>query len=79
MQDLIRPNLRPVSPILATLSPDYHTTEKESISNTGTSNNCAKRSKCTSKKALSKYSSNTEVTVIECQLSSQLMIKKALM
>ncbi|XP_010728102.3 protein tyrosine phosphatase domain-containing protein 1 [Larimichthys crocea] len=61
VQDLIRPNLRPVSPILATLSPDYHTTEKESISNTGTSNNCAKRSKCTSKKALSKYSSNTEL------------------
>lgn len=79
VQDLIRPSLRPVSPCLATLSPGYHTTKKESISNTGTSNNCAKRSKCTTKKALSKYSSNIEVTVIECELSSRLIIKKALM
>ncbi len=68
MQDLIRSDLRPVSPILAKLSPGHQTTKMESntlnilISSMRTSNNCAKRSKCTAKKALPKYSSNAEVT-----------------
>lgn len=76
MQDLIRTDLRPVSPILATLSPGHQTMKKEShrlnitISSMRTSNNCAKRSKCTAKKALTKYSSNIEVSVI-------LTVKKA--
>ncbi|XP_073327450.1 protein tyrosine phosphatase domain-containing protein 1 [Pagrus major] len=69
VQDLIRPDLRPVSPILATRSPGHQTTNKEShtlitnipISGMRTSNNCAKRSKCTAKKALHKYSSNIEL------------------
>lgn len=62
-------DLRPVNPILATLSPAHQPTKKEShtlnIPLTGmrTSNNCTKRSKCTAKKALPKYSSNIEVTV----------------
>lgn len=70
VQDLIRPDLRTVSPILATLSLDHLSTKMESyplnisISSIGTINNCTKRSKCTAKKALPKYSSNTEVTVI---------------
>ncbi|KAF1386613.1 hypothetical protein PFLUV_G00096680 [Perca fluviatilis] len=67
LQDLIRPDLRPGSPIVATVSPGHQTTKKEShtlnipISSMTTSNNCAKRSKCTAKKALAKYSSNTEL------------------
>ncbi|XP_028441041.1 protein tyrosine phosphatase domain-containing protein 1 [Perca flavescens] len=67
VQDLIRPDLRPGSPILATVSPGHQTTKKEShtlnipISSMTTSNNGAKRSKCTAKKALAKYSSNIEL------------------
>ncbi|XP_070687562.1 protein tyrosine phosphatase domain-containing protein 1 [Pempheris klunzingeri] len=67
VQDLIRPDLRTVNPIVATLLPDHHTTKKEShpinipICSMGTSNNCAKRSKCTAKKELPKYSSNAEL------------------
>ncbi|XP_070828500.1 protein tyrosine phosphatase domain-containing protein 1 [Chaetodon trifascialis] len=67
VQDLIRPDLRPVSLILATHSAAHPTTKKEShalnipISSMRTSNNCAKRSKCTAKKALPKYSSNIEL------------------
>uniref|UniRef100_A0A8C4HVB5 Protein tyrosine phosphatase domain-containing protein 1 n=1 Tax=Dicentrarchus labrax TaxID=13489 RepID=A0A8C4HVB5_DICLA len=74
MQDLIRPDLRPVSPIHAP-SPGHHITEKEShilnfpISSMRTINNCAKRSKCTAKKALPKYSSNNEVTDFHCEES----------
>lgn len=72
VQDLIRPDLRPVSPTLAPLSPGHQTANKESrtlitnipIPGMRTSNNCAKRSKCTAIKALHKYSSNMEVTVI---------------
>lgn len=72
VQDLIRPDLRPVSPTLAPLSPGHPTANKESrtlitnipIPGMRTSNNCAKRSKCTAIKALHKYSSNMEVTVI---------------
>ncbi|XP_070764247.1 protein tyrosine phosphatase domain-containing protein 1 [Enoplosus armatus] len=65
VQDLIQPDLKPVSPILATLSPGHQTTKKEShalnmpISGMRTSNNCAKRSKCTTKY---KYSSNIELS-----------------
>ncbi|XP_041795456.1 protein tyrosine phosphatase domain-containing protein 1 isoform X2 [Chelmon rostratus] len=67
MQDLIRPDLRPASPIFATHSAARQTTKKEShalnipISSMRTSNNCAKRSKCSAKKALPKYSSNIEL------------------
>lgn len=70
MQDLIRPDLRPASPIFATHSAARQTTKKEShalnipISSMRTSNNCAKRSKCSAKKALPKYSSNIEVNVV---------------
>ncbi|KAL7402092.1 hypothetical protein ABVT39_009420 [Epinephelus coioides] len=67
VQDLIRSDLRPGSPILATLSPSHQTIKKKSqtlnipISNITTSTNCAKRSKCTAKKTLGKYSSNMEL------------------
>ncbi|XP_039988013.1 protein tyrosine phosphatase domain-containing protein 1 isoform X2 [Xiphias gladius] len=67
VQDLIRPDLRPVSPVLATLSPGHQTSKKEShtlnipISSMKTSNNCAKSLKCKAKKALPKYSSNIEL------------------
>ncbi|XP_035521663.1 protein tyrosine phosphatase domain-containing protein 1 [Morone saxatilis] len=63
MQDLIRPDLRPVSPIHTPLSPGHQITEKEShiLNFPISSNNCAKRSKCTAKKALPKYSSNIEL------------------
>ncbi|KAM9352504.1 protein tyrosine phosphatase domain-containing protein 1 [Symphorus nematophorus] len=63
VQDLIR-----ADPILATLSPGHQTNKKEShafnmpISGMISSNNCAKRSKCTAKKALPKYSSNLELS-----------------
>ncbi|XP_074489342.1 protein tyrosine phosphatase domain-containing protein 1 [Sebastes fasciatus] len=62
VQDLLRPDLRAGSPMLASFSPGHQTTMKESqtlnipISSMTTSNNCAKRSK-----ALPKYSSNTEL------------------
>uniref|UniRef100_A0A3Q3LS50 Protein tyrosine phosphatase domain-containing protein 1 n=1 Tax=Mastacembelus armatus TaxID=205130 RepID=A0A3Q3LS50_9TELE len=67
-QDPIRPGLRPDRPVLSTLSPGHQTTKKEPytlnipVSSTRT-NNCAKK-KYTAKKALGKYSSNIEVTVI---------------
>ncbi|XP_029288858.1 protein tyrosine phosphatase domain-containing protein 1 [Cottoperca gobio] len=67
VQDLMRPDLRPGTPILETLKPGHKTTKKEShtlnipISSMTTSNNCAKTSKCTAKKALPKYSSNIEL------------------
>ncbi|XP_031149274.1 protein tyrosine phosphatase domain-containing protein 1 [Sander lucioperca] len=67
VKDLIQPDLRPSSPILATVSPGHQTTKKEShtlnipISSMTTSNNYAKKSKCTAKKALAKYSSNIEL------------------
>ncbi|XP_042351735.1 protein tyrosine phosphatase domain-containing protein 1 [Plectropomus leopardus] len=66
VHDLIRPDLRPSSPILAPLSPGHWTTKKKStlnipLSNMATSNNCVKRSKCTAKKMLTKYSSNMEL------------------
>uniref|UniRef100_A0A8C2X3A9 Protein tyrosine phosphatase domain-containing protein 1 n=1 Tax=Cyclopterus lumpus TaxID=8103 RepID=A0A8C2X3A9_CYCLU len=62
--------LLPGSPMLATLSPGHQTTKRASHtlniqkSSLTTNNNCAKRSGCPAKKALRKYSSNTEVTVI---------------
>ncbi|KAM9854363.1 protein tyrosine phosphatase domain-containing protein 1 [Aulostomus maculatus] len=64
--DVIRSDLRPVSPAFAKVLPDL-TTNKESptlnipISSIRPSNNCAKRSKCSSKKALPKYNSNIEL------------------
>ncbi|XP_018519400.1 protein tyrosine phosphatase domain-containing protein 1 isoform X2 [Lates calcarifer] len=70
VQDLIRPDLRPVGPLLATLSPGHQTSKKEShtlnipISGMKTSKNCAQRSKCTARKVLPKYRSNIEVTMI---------------
>lgn len=82
VQDLVRLDLRPVSPIISALSPGHNTTKKEPhpldipISSMGTGNNCAKRSKCTAKKALPKYSSSAEVTVI--LTICLLMVKKAL-
>lgn len=66
-QDLIRADLRPVSPLLATLSSGHQTTTKEShtlnipVSSMRTSSSCAKRSKCTAKRTLPKYSSNFEL------------------
>uniref|UniRef100_UPI003AADE448 protein tyrosine phosphatase domain-containing protein 1 n=1 Tax=Centroberyx gerrardi TaxID=166262 RepID=UPI003AADE448 len=68
-QDLIRADLRPVSPNLATPSAghfmsdtDSHTLNIPTFGMT-TTNNCTKRSKCTAKKALPlpKYSSNIEL------------------
>ncbi|XP_018519405.1 protein tyrosine phosphatase domain-containing protein 1 isoform X5 [Lates calcarifer] len=67
VQDLIRPDLRPVGPLLATLSPGHQTSKKEShtlnipISGMKTSKNCAQRSKCTARKVLPKYRSNIEL------------------
>lgn len=84
VKDLIQPDLRPSSPILATVSPGHQTTKKEShtlnipISSMTTSNNYAKKSKCTAKKALAKYSSNIEVTVI-LTVKTIKLIKKAWM
>lgn len=70
MQDLKQTDGRPVSPILATLSPGQQTMKREShtlnipISSMKTSNNCVKRSKYTAKKELPKSSSNIEVNMI---------------
>ncbi|XP_045893497.1 protein tyrosine phosphatase domain-containing protein 1 [Micropterus dolomieu] len=67
VQDLMRPDLRPVSSILATLSPGHQTTKNEyytfniPISGMRTGNNRAKRFKCPAKKPLPKYSSNIEL------------------
>ncbi|XP_047428236.1 protein tyrosine phosphatase domain-containing protein 1 [Mugil cephalus] len=65
VQDRIRANLRPVSPVFATYSSGHHTTNKEShtlsFPNMRTSSSCANKSKCTTKKALPKYSSNIEL------------------
>lgn len=67
VQDLIRADLRPVSPVFAGLSSDYQTTKKEThilsipMSSMKTSSSCAKRSKCKAKKPLPKYSSNIEL------------------
>uniref|UniRef100_A0A3P8RYT4 Protein tyrosine phosphatase domain-containing protein 1 n=1 Tax=Amphiprion percula TaxID=161767 RepID=A0A3P8RYT4_AMPPE len=67
VQDLIRADLRPVSPVLATLSPGHQTTKKEShtlhirASGGKTSSSCANRFKCTAKKTLPKRSSNMEL------------------
>lgn len=69
VQDLIRTNLRAVSPIHATFSPSDQIVKKEShtvkihASSMRTSNKCAKRSNGPAKKPLPKYSSNNEVTV----------------
>ncbi|KAK9516794.1 hypothetical protein VZT92_024705 [Zoarces viviparus] len=66
VQNLIRPDLRPGSPMLAPLSPGHQTTKRASHtlnipkSSMTTNNNCAKRSRCPAKKALPKYSSNSE-------------------
>uniref|UniRef100_A0A3B4UR53 Protein tyrosine phosphatase domain-containing protein 1 n=1 Tax=Seriola dumerili TaxID=41447 RepID=A0A3B4UR53_SERDU len=70
VEDLIRPDLRPVSPIFATLSQGRKTSKKEShtlnipVSSMKTSNNCDKSLKCAAKKVLPKYSSNIEVITI---------------
>ncbi|XP_030587322.1 protein tyrosine phosphatase domain-containing protein 1 isoform X2 [Archocentrus centrarchus] len=67
VQDLIRADLRPVSPVFGGLSSDYQTTKKEThilnipMSSMKTSSSCAKRSKCKAKKALPKYNSNIEL------------------
>ncbi|XP_054475758.1 protein tyrosine phosphatase domain-containing protein 1 [Anoplopoma fimbria] len=67
VQNWIRPDLRPGSPMLATLSPGHQTTKGASYglnipkSSMTTNNNCAQRSRCNAKKALPKYSSNTEL------------------
>ncbi|XP_022610324.1 protein tyrosine phosphatase domain-containing protein 1-like isoform X2 [Seriola dumerili] len=67
VEDLIRPDLRPVSPIFATLSQGRKTSKKEShtlnipVSSMKTSNNCDKSLKCAAKKVLPKYSSNIEL------------------
>ncbi|GAA6228995.1 protein tyrosine phosphatase domain-containing protein 1-like isoform X7 [Lates japonicus] len=67
VQDLIQPDLRPVGPLLATLSPGHQTSKKEShtlnipISGMKISKNCAQRSKCTARKVLPKYRSNIEL------------------
>ncbi|XP_042268061.1 protein tyrosine phosphatase domain-containing protein 1 [Thunnus maccoyii] len=66
VQDLIRPDMRPVSPVLAAFSSE-RCSKKEShalnipIFGMSTSNNSAKKSKSTAKKALPKYSSNLEL------------------
>ncbi|XP_056243102.1 protein tyrosine phosphatase domain-containing protein 1 isoform X1 [Seriola aureovittata] len=67
VEDLIRPDLRPVSPIFATLSQGRKTSKKEShalnipVSSMKTSNNCDESLKCAAKKVLPKYSSNIEL------------------
>uniref|UniRef100_A0A8D2ZTK3 Protein tyrosine phosphatase domain-containing protein 1 n=1 Tax=Scophthalmus maximus TaxID=52904 RepID=A0A8D2ZTK3_SCOMX len=66
VQDLVRSDLRPLSPVLATLPPGHQTSKMGShalnipISSMQASNNCNKRL-CTAKKALPKYSSNIEL------------------
>ncbi|XP_068460172.1 protein tyrosine phosphatase domain-containing protein 1 [Clinocottus analis] len=66
VQNLIQPDLRPGSPMLATLSPGNQTTKNASHSlnipksSMTTNNNCAKRSHSLVKKALQKCSSTTE-------------------
>lgn len=61
--------MRPVSPVFAAFSSEW-ISKKESnalnipISGKSTSNNCAKKSVCTAKKALPKHNSNLEVNMI---------------
>ncbi|XP_061578029.1 protein tyrosine phosphatase domain-containing protein 1 [Cololabis saira] len=68
VQDLIRSDLGPVSPVQGTLSPSRQTTEKKSCvlnisaSNMTTTSSCAKKPKCTAKRALPKYSSSLELS-----------------
>ncbi|XP_062277472.1 protein tyrosine phosphatase domain-containing protein 1 [Scomber scombrus] len=66
IQDPIKPDMRPVSPVLAAFSSEW-ISKKESnalnipISGMNTSNICAKKSMCTAKKALPKHNSNLEL------------------
>uniref|UniRef100_A0A665UUR8 Protein tyrosine phosphatase domain-containing protein 1 n=1 Tax=Echeneis naucrates TaxID=173247 RepID=A0A665UUR8_ECHNA len=70
MEDLIRHDLGPVNPAVATLSPVHQTSKKEpytlniTVSRMKSNNNRDKRLKCTAKCTLPKYSSNVEVTTI---------------
>ncbi|XP_041852248.1 protein tyrosine phosphatase domain-containing protein 1 [Melanotaenia boesemani] len=67
VKDLIRADLRPVSPVLGKFSSDHQTTLKESntlnvpMSNMRASSSCAKRTKYAAKKAFPKCSSNMEL------------------
>lgn len=67
VQDLIRSDLRAVSPVQDILLSGHQITEKETwilnitVSNMTISSSCAKKPKCTAKKALPKYSSCLEV------------------
>ncbi|XP_040893326.1 protein tyrosine phosphatase domain-containing protein 1 [Toxotes jaculatrix] len=67
VQDLIHTDLRPISPVLASISHGHQTLKKEShklnipISSMKTSKSCSKQLNCTAKKALPKYSSNIEL------------------
>ncbi|KAG7217433.1 hypothetical protein INR49_021600 [Caranx melampygus] len=66
VEDLIRTDLSPVSPVLGRLSPGHQTFKKSHtfnipVSSMKTSNNCDKSLKCAGKKALLKYSSTIEL------------------
>lgn len=69
MEDLIRTDLSPVSPVLGRLSQGHQTFKKSHtfnipVSSMKTGNNCDKTLKCAGKKALLKYSSTIEVIII---------------
>ncbi|XP_034032556.1 protein tyrosine phosphatase domain-containing protein 1 isoform X2 [Thalassophryne amazonica] len=69
VQDLIRPDLRPVTPVLPMHLPGCKTNKQHSrtpnvpMSSMRTAKNCPKNSKCTAKKTLTlrKYNSNVEL------------------
>ena len=67
VQDLVRPDLKPFSPVAAKLPPGHQISKQEShnipMSSMKTSNNCTKRLG-TAKKTFPKYSSNIEVFMI---------------
>ncbi|KAL6106877.1 uncharacterized protein ACO6RY_10637 [Pungitius sinensis] len=65
VENLIRLDMRPASPLLATLSPSHQTSNRASHTlkiprSSMTTNNCAKRSKHQVNMPLPKYSSNSE-------------------
>ncbi|XP_062246225.1 protein tyrosine phosphatase domain-containing protein 1 isoform X1 [Platichthys flesus] len=64
VQDLVRPDLKPFSPVAAKLSPGHQISKQEShnipMSSMKTSNNCTKRL-CIAKITFPKYSSNIEL------------------